>query len=368
LRIEINKAGLIRAIEESTKHTAKDVQKVVGVKFTQKVIQTAAPQIQALLKMGSSLPTKRGVKMFYDDQTRLAYKAKGWAYPENRETKHLLEMWEVSGTVSPNQRAEGKIIIDNDKMVPGASRDWNLFQLLWEGTETYIAPVTITREQAQRLYANETKEQFKRTWKRISYKRMKYPHAKPVEVERERNMAKSAAQMASERHAMVVAGGGKTFNPGKASPRSEKLGVNYTQDTKGEEQTATSYKQTGITPTQTTSWIREQRLHARPITFAEKDKKGRPITRGKFGPWEFVADVGNKNVDNPKLMTFYNRYQGRFYYNQFMRKGIRRDVVEEFHEYIFKCLYRGLMDAIGMETGSQGKTFLQLWREARFLR
>jgi len=49
-----------------------------------------------------------------------------------------------------------------------------------------------------------------------------------------------------------------------------------------------------------------------------------------------------------KAMWYYNRYAGKFFYNQKSRLGIRDIIVDSFHSYILLCVENGVRAAITM--------------------
>lgn len=49
---------------------------------------------------------------------------------------------------------------------------------------------------------------------------------------------------------------------------------------------------------------------------------------------------------NTGRMSFYNRYAGKWFYNQKFRKGIRNELVTSFRQYILLCIENGIRQAV----------------------
>jgi hypothetical protein len=179
--------NILELVYKNKKVIVQAIQKKAGPIITQSVLREAALQTQALLRRGNLLPSKSGMKMFFDTESEPAKAAKKWRSKPYTD-RHLIHMFNVDYEVTGDN--SGNLIISNDKLVKGFNQNWSLFQLLWEGTDTYVQPVTLTPEQSARVAWTEktssqwTKGRYKRgsqDWAPSMIKRQKYPLPKMPE-------------------------------------------------------------------------------------------------------------------------------------------------------------------------------------------
>jgi hypothetical protein len=365
MRIEIDKKGLEEAVYQATDKIAKDVQKTHGLKFTKEYLDVACPWIQAYLKMASSLPTKGGLRQFYDTQSDQEKRKAGWKIPKNTTDPHLIEMWEVSYELGED--GEGTIIIKNQKLVKGRTSYYSLFQLLFFGTDTYVSPIAgnkLTYEQGIRMRSAEVQgSTIHKRWleardkeasviSEYTYRvgKRKTPKGHLV---RDRNGAfiptkkKSVVDVFKEEAAKRELGGGimggSGSNQGDRAPETKAMG---------------GVGQKGWRP----PWVRK--ILGQGLTVgagARYGKREMHFARDVYPTGKgYMSDFTKQS--QPKKMMWYNRFKGKFYYNQIWRKGIDDVVVTDFHNYLTDCIYRGLVYA-GEALDIKCKTPVQLFRE-----
>lgn len=328
MRLEINQDQLIEELEKNTTKIAADVQKVIGTKFTDELCSEACHHIKAYLTMHSSLPVKGGLQQFYDTQSDLAKKAAGWRIPKNTDDPHLIDMWKVDYAVGDH--GDFAIIISNDKRVRGKTQSYHLFDLLWNGTGYYVVPMKLTFEQGQRL-ANMSRVM----------------GSDINEMRRARLAEQPLMQMSSRIR--------KKGNPNIRQGKGEKIRVSYSEKTRrqvaaitagfvaygkkamGKVRDVTGFKRSGISGETPGSMDRATKIRA-DVKFAGKKYKSN-VT--------YVEDVSTEHQPG-KAMHFYNRFAGKFYTNQYFRKGIEEPIVQDFHDYVSNCVYKGIMDAAGL--------------------
>lgn len=241
----------------------------MGKDFAEKVLTEACPTITALLKSGKLLPSRQGRKMFYDTESPIMRDLRG--LPPREDPVHLMDQWFCDFTIESDMKAV--IHVKNSKMVAGRRKYWMLVDLLWEGTQTYIADTALTFEQLRHLSEEEIKHFYKyRTINQI-------PGFGPF-----------------------VRKGVKAVNK-----RGEKIGG---------------------------------RVSTRKVENAPTRQDVAEFRHNYPG-----IDLQPDYV--PKRMNYYNRYAGRFFFNQTMRRGIDEDVVKSFKEYVMNCVNKGLELAIG---------------------
>jgi len=377
MRLKMQLESLAEEMYKSRSHTAMDIKKLAGTKFTERILQDAVPIIQARLKMAANLPRRGGLIQFYDEQTanaKRAYGKKSWANSyhsgENRPTEHLIHMWRVSSRIGRD--GKGQIIVENDKVVPGKDRDWFLFDLLWNGTSAYVVPMELTKEEEKRLARGE---QYGLLAQHKEAMRMRNIELSRRDIQRRYN---NSLQVVPARRSV-----GKSYDYQKgmspqALKRSRDLLNKYgSGDTvKGGQSPGvlgiTHKKKSWYYPVgekkrvSLESWRKESEINRMAgatdknlemryasTDFVPVEKKNISMHYGKvFHRW-FVAKAKGGPADYkdefesdaPKKMSFYNRFRGRFYFNQIARAGIGANVVDDFHEYVIDCVYRGLISA-----------------------
>jgi len=275
----------------------RDFEEIYGGKILKELLESSCPHIEQLLQSGTMLPPRDGLKQFYDTESKAAWDSKlkrsgyqarkqmGGNHPSTSKFNepHLIQMFKVVGV--PGRGGHGVIVVSNDKYVPGRNRNYNLFKLLWEGTESYVAPVKLELAEYEAL------------------------KSKPEDVLQYKNrMQKELITIStpymSRRRTIVTA---EEIN----KRRREKYDSTY---------------HGGYTGLKVTTY----------------GKKKRVVT------WDVETNMREDvNWDAAKRMTYYNRFQGRFYYNQFQRRGIGDRVVEDFHQYIADCIASGLNHGMG---------------------
>jgi hypothetical protein len=343
MELRLDEDALKEEIRKSTHYIARDIERIGGAKLTRDILDMACPHIQALLKMASSLPTKSGLRQFYDRETELAAKKQGarfqkkfgaeWNHQRREATPgHLLDQWRVSWTEDPNAEGFGAIIIvENDKMVKGRSSWFSLFELLWNGTNTYIAPVPMNPEEQTRLgkseaAMNQHRERMKN--EATVYGPGYFYKAKPISTKK--------------RHVNLTDQRGRPRKVTGRRKTQEEMDKERVQALMSGERNA--YIQTHK--------IEVERLSLEDVGSAKKASQTsyghQRFVKGNLAWTHDVMGLGTTHHKEPaKRMHFYNRFTGRFYYNAIMRKGIESDVVQDFHEYVSDCVVKGIEFAIG---------------------
>jgi hypothetical protein len=279
-----------KQLDVGSRSIAKSVMDIVKLKWTPDLLDESCQYIEMFLKNAEVLPTRMGMKQFYDTESAMAKRSrsvkkhpfgKDW---EHSDEPHLIEQWHVSWAKRGDSFV---IVIENDKYVKGRGRNWSLFELLWYGTDTYVVPAQLAPHEAEQLKASGRRnlEQYKRRML-LEPQRIGLPYVRKMRPRTYKERGEKAAIVGLE-------------SRGKAPVRKE---IVYDID-----------------------WNREQKF-----------------------------DIGAKK------MSFYNRFQGRFYFNQFMRQGIKGQVVEDFHDYIADCIVRGLRMGAGSTINiSRGKDWMK---------
>jgi len=375
MRLEFNKTQLENELNRGLIAISADIRQEVEAPFTADILSKAAPIIETLLKTASILPTKGSLRQFYDEQSDIAKTAAGWRVPKNTTDPHLMEMWEVDWELSKRDNV-GKILVSNRKQVKGRDLYFDLFALLWEGTDTYVAPVQLNQEQITRLkrerdrHGNPLMERWSRDKERWLMLVSKYKRTRVArqtkskrmyyegEVESNASRKKSQSDMWKETHEQTVVG-------------HDPYQFGSTDFTKTERAGLTS---SGLKKQARTNYIMSQ--PERTIKGKGKGgfRKGKTYYMGKHGAkfphLQFeLYDIGGEDKSYHQglahYMHFYNRFKGRFYWNQLVRKGIEGKVLEDFHSYVSGCILRGMNIALGEVSD---ETVEDIYNESRFTR
>jgi hypothetical protein len=360
MKLEIDKEMLAKELENHTRGILHEVRHLAELPFTQDILEKAAPTIETLLKSAASLPPRGSLQQFYDTQSDIAKANKGWRIPKNTEDPHLIEMWEVDWEVSKRDNV-GKILVSNRKEVKGREAYFNLFELLWNGTETYVAPVKLNQEEIARLSRQKNRHgvalinvhnRDKERWLFMVHKYKKvrgrgktqkvYNEGMKAylsgEVKPEPRKKTMTDMFANERRENVAGSEAKTFGS-EDFTKTERLGV-----------TAAGLKKMArknyIMQKEPTSF--QKRLSSGKL--GKRQYSGRHGARVPHLTWELYDIGGEDKSYHQKIahyMHFYNRFKGAFYVNQLVRKGIEGQVLEDFHEYVSRCILNGLNIAMG---------------------
>ena len=351
MKLEFDFDSLKKALEMKSQSIQKDVQEYVGESFTEEIMSDAAPIIENLLKSISSLPTRDGKYQFYDTDSDKAKAKANWRIPKNTGDPHLLLMWRTGYKVHKN--GDCSVIVSNDKLVRGKSGDFYLFDLLWRGTKPYVVAAELGDKRKKQtivggLYKSGKKEGQKRpdkvitTYSEQDRFRKKYGKAAFKEWEikmRElrahqnkmlgtRNWHISAVEQDRRRRSNQRKGEAEAVDRAKAQRAkmlfeqaggNENRGEDFGFDRSG----GTKVEQMGLTQS---------------FGYDDYKKMYKTLIHEKGGIIKGFA---------PKKMNYYNRFAGKFFFNQIYRKGIEGKVVQDFHEYVATCVYRGIMIATG---------------------
>lgn len=283
------------------------------MRFSKSLLEEAVPVIQANLKSAKNLPTKEGLKQFYDTESvnarRRAQNSRQLARKPltiKPQQPHLLNLWEVG--YRTGKGGHGAIIVSNPKMVTSKNGSFSLLKLLWEGTNRYIIPIPLTPQERSQIIAiggkklhgqyltrmREQREKLYADWARLRYQNVGSPTKKtPEQIRTEWLMIKQAGWIGKTQKGAM----GEFYKTGGA----------------------------GGAPRQTKTHVGGVKI-------------------GVIIPPDF-EDYTAESA--PKKMHFYNRFKGKFYYNVFQRKGIEGDVVQDFHDYVANCILNGLMFSFG---------------------
>jgi hypothetical protein len=313
--IDIDKKKLIKELMRDTPYVVnavrEQVEEIKLMRLSRHLLEIATPVIQANLKNAANLPTKENLKQFYDTES---FKARWTKYRNNpkksaiikQQQPHLLDLWEVG--YKTGKGGHGSIIISNPKQVTSKNGSYPLFKLLWEGTDTYVVPIPLKPHERARLITNGSKKlhgqylarlkedraRLYADWARIKYQKVGDTRMKtPEQIRDEWLSIKQAGFLPSTKKGEM----GEFFKTGGG----------------------------GGAPRQTKSYV-------------SKTKIGVIIPPD----WNTYA-----TENQPKKMSFYNRFKGKFYYNVFQRRGIESEVVQDFHDYIAQCVFNGLSFAYG---------------------
>lgn len=304
--ISRNSSFVVNAVKEQ-------LDDVKMMRFTKALLEIATPVIQANLKNAQNLPTKEGLKQFYDTESvgakRRAQSSRQMARKPltiKPQQPHLLDLWEVG--YKTGRGGHGAIIVSNPKVVTSKNGSFSLLKLLWEGTKRYIVPIPLNAQEKSKIIAiggrklygsyltrmRENQSKLYAEWARLKYQNVGAA------------VKKTPEQIRSEHWSIQQAG----FLPKTKRGESGEF-----------------YKTGGAggAPRQTTTHVGKVKI-------------------GVVIPPEFV-DYAAENA--PSKMHFYNRFKGKFYYNVIQRKGIEGDVVQDFHDYVAQCILNGLLFAYG---------------------
>jgi hypothetical protein len=299
-----NSPVVVNAIKERVEEAQK-------MRFTKALLEQAAPVIQANLRSATNLPTRDGLKQFYDTESagaRRSLQSKRQKVRKSLVMKpqepHLLDLWEVG--YRTGRGGHGSIVVSNPKVVTSKNGAYPLFKLLWEGTSRYVVPMPLSPQERSTLIAiggkklhgqyltrmREQQSKLYSEWARLKYQPVGAPSKKtPEQIRTERLIISQAGWIGK-----MKKGASGEFYRGK-----------------------------NIAPAGTTTYVGQHKI-------------------GVHIPPDFKEFA----VENaPKKMSFYNRFKGKFYYNVFQRRGIEGDVVMDFHEYVSMCILNGLSFAVG---------------------
>jgi hypothetical protein len=376
MRIEFDSEKLIDELRKSTEYLTKDMKRVAETKFTDELLIHAAPNIEVLLKSATMLPTKGGLKQFYDEQSDIAKANKGWRIPKNTEDPHLLQMWDVDWEKS-SRDGVGKLLVSNRKQVKGRESYFSLFEILWYGTDVYVAPVQLSDEERTRLkrQRDKTGQPLYNRWNRdkerwfMEVSKGKAIRGRPLNKRTMQDVGgidyspkpKSQVKIWEEVHKMETYGKDSFWN------KRESMDIDERRRTEG---VHSARQGKNLTPTMTTKYIKRVYMAANPPQTITT-KSGIKKHLGKYGskfPYLHAElhDIGGDDKSYHQglahHMHFYNRFKGRFYYNQLVRKGVEEDIVQDFHEYITRCLYEGFKIAVGEITEER---LAEIYEESR---
>jgi hypothetical protein len=350
MRLGINRSQLNEMITQGSSFYVNAVKDQITdlhkERFSRKLLEIAAPMIQAHLRNASNLPTRNGLKQFYDTESINArrgqqdhrQKARKPIKSKNKaEHDHLLHQWEVGFSVG--RGGHGTIVVDNPKEVSSGdgSRTFSLFKLLWEGTETYVVPATLTKQETTNLFRRYGRDAYYQWLSRHKENQTKlgkdYNAYKRELIKNVRGQIgsvpkkKTEMEIEKEKYKMMVNGAG--FGRGGLKPIQRLDDVNvFSVGAEGESRTTVS-----TTPGQTKVFLGK--------------------TKYVFMDPKPFADFAAENA--PKRMNFYNRFKGKFYYNVYARQGIKGEVVKDFHTYVSESVFNGLMSAVGEMTEARNK-------------
>jgi hypothetical protein len=248
----------------------------------EKLLSGACPFIEQQLKSGYMLQNRMGKKMFYDTESPIE-RAKHGLKPPYDEV-HLMDQWTVSYEMTGKEF--GSIIINNTKMVNGRDHLWNLAELLYNGTHTYVADTGLSFINGE-----------------LNPDSPKYLGQKNI-----RNFFNT-------RIINKLPGGGK-------------------------------YKRSVVTGSYR---IKKGEFHPQGRTIYNKSMRDfeSPYELGGFPAERFGRFEEDYS---PKKMSFYHRYLNKFCRNVRVRRGLEQDgeIVVAFRRYIEECAYNGLTVQLGL--------------------
>jgi len=365
MRLEFDRDFLIKEMGMKLPKVMKDVIDYTQNAFRREIVKDAAAITEELLKSTSSLPTRNGLYQFYDTQTDAAKMSIGWRIPKNTGDPHLLQMWKVNYSVGDD--GDCSILVSNDKLVRGKTSDYYLFELLWNGTKPYIVAAELSNKRKKTVIKGKPYKSGKRAGqmrpdkiivKPSQQEVFKKKHGKPAFKEWEakmreqmalqnkilgkRNWHISAVEQDRRRRANQRKGEAVAVDREKA--QRAKLALEHA----GEYTNMNAHYSSDRESSGTTV----ERLGVTSSIYDNYEKLFKTLIHEKGGLIKEYA---------PQKMHFYSRYKGRFYYNQIYRKGIEGKVVQDFHEYVATCVYRGLMMAMGnVRKGNESMIVQQL--------
>lgn len=350
-KVIVNRDNLLEQMGEEGVSRFAMWKRLAEVKLTQRFIKIAAPAIKANLKSATNVPPKNGMRQFYDEQTAVEMRNRGErnvkSFSPNRSnyinhyepSDHLLDQWEVEAV--PNERG-GTLLISNNKMVPGKSRDFSLFKLLFLGTSYFVMPVPLRKAERELAMARGGYEKY---------------------IER----------VNRTRRRVVTYQGDVTL---RAKGGRKEVNVPLTPEERAREKKMAMSKRGVYSKSDTSTWKQEMRdLEAGFYGFerAVEQAKGagffnyprtKKIKNVNYVPMRKIKDYmrvvevapsGGQEWEKPKRMSFYCRYMGRFYYNLSQRRGIEKDVVRDFRNFIADSVYEGLIYGVN-ESFRKGQT------------
>jgi hypothetical protein len=349
MSVSINKEKFLNDIANKMPQIEAAMRKNVEDSFNKEILSIATPNIERLLALPSSLPTKQNKYQFYDTESDAARELKGWK--KNTGDKHLIQMFEVDFSIS--REGKGTVIVNNDKMVRGKSGDFFLFDLLWDGTRPYVVAAEMSAERKKTVtkgteyksgkrkgemrpdkvtYAQSQQDQFKKTHGKAAFKMwedaMRVQMAKQSKVMGKRNWHISAVEQDRRRRQNLGKVEAEAVDRERAK-RNEEMFRFAGGYEKGDSDYGSS--ESGGTKTGGQSFTQS-------FSYTDYKKQYKVLIREKTGLIKSMA---------PPKMHWYNRFNGKFYTSQIYRRGIEGDVVKDFHEYIITCVYRGIMEAMG---------------------
>jgi hypothetical protein len=315
--LRIDRTTLAREISRNSPFVVNAVKEQLDdikmMKFTKELLEIAVPVIQANLKNAQNLPTKEGLKQFYDTESvnarmRLQKTRQKARKPlvMKPQQPHLLDLWEVG--YKTGKGGHGSIIVSNPKTVSSSNGSFSLLKLLWEGTNRYIVPIPLGAQEKSKIIAiggrklfgqyltrmRENQEKMYADWARIRYQKVGGVVMKtPEQIRTEHMLIKQAGWLPKLKRGEM----GEFYKTGGG----------------------------GGAPRQTSTYVSKTKI-------------------GVVIPPEW-SEYAAENA--PNKMHFYNRFKGKFYYNVFQRKGIEGDVVQDFHDYVAQCILNGLVFAYG---------------------
>jgi hypothetical protein len=346
--IVIDKKALAEEIRKSTAHIAKDVKRVMEMKFTAELLSIATPAIEVNLKSATNLPTKGGLRQFYDEQSDVAKANKGWRIPKNTKDPHFIQMWHVDWE-QHIKTSEGKIILSNPKMVAGREAWWSLFDILWWGTDYYVAPVILNDEERARL----TRQRDKNGAPLIS--KWSRDKEKYYENRAQGRALKNRGKIPRRSGAKGAQGAMKTGDQiAKEFAQYRESGIDSfgmklggMEEDDFEENPAIFYQQKATSPLQTQKHVRTSKvLGVVEFVKSKIGKWGKKVPYSETTLYDVSGGDPSYHQKPAQYMHFYNRFKGRFYYNQLTRKGVEGEVVQDFHDYVTKCIDDGLQFAL----------------------
>lgn len=331
----INKQDLASIISHNSPilvaATREQIDDLKKMRFSRDFLERASPFIKIHLRNAMNLPSRDGKKQFYDTETRAAKASKGMKQAMGSD-KHLIDQWEVG--FQTGRGGHGKIICSNNKTVYSRNGSYALLKLLWEGTSTYVVPITLTAAERRTLFHTGGNQNLFQDWRKRR-DAMKDTITKAFH-EYERSLYQKYRQEE----------GSVPIKKSTAQRWKEKLSVEMAGSTGGYYNKSTGYS----------SRVKVEDVNVRGVGEKGESRTTTSITPGQttvqLGKYKYVRVAGMKYEDfvsenMPKKMTFYNRFAGKFYYNRFMRKGIEGDVIKDFHDYVGDSIYKGLMDVYG---------------------
>jgi hypothetical protein len=234
--------------------------------------------------------------MFYDTESPIMRALHGMK-PRDDEV-HLMDQWLVSGESSGPM--DGSIIIDNTKMVAGRDKYWNLSDLLYNGTRTYISQRALTIKQLNSMSDEEAQHHY-----------ALHPDMDDIPGGGHyKRFVTAGRKVQHDRGGGRSSFGGLKKGAGPFFKKGGKKGIYMGRDTT-------------------------------PMPYELIDKRYHDPRAG-WAALKMMAN-GDASFGNYKKMTYYNRYYGAFFYNQNVRNGMKPETVQAFKDYVTGCVHRGLL-------------------------